>query len=77
MNQSVVNLNCVIVYLLHKRNMGLVYYRGAQPFWAKGHSVLLLSYSRAEDKILIWTFESEVSKIKTYLTSLFDACGFI
>jgi len=26
--------------------------RGAQPFWAKGHSVLFLVHSIAEDKII-------------------------
>jgi len=37
----------------------MMYARGAQPFWAKGCSVLFF-YSRAEDKIMRWTFESWV-----------------
>jgi len=44
-----------------------------------GHSVLLLLHSRAEEKIIIWTFKTQVSKTenKIYLTSLFDAHGLI
>jgi len=46
-------------------------YRGAQPFWVKGHSVLLLVNS----KIMIWTFESQIWKTVNlkHLTKLFGA----
>jgi len=55
------------------------YGRSVQPFWAKGRSILFLVHLRAEDKIIIRTFKSQVSKTenKIYLTSLFVACGFI
>jgi len=32
--------------------ISVVYHRGAQPFWAKGHNLLFLGQSRAEDKII-------------------------
>jgi len=38
----------------------MLYNISAQPFWAKGHSVLFLVHSRAKDKIISWTFESQV-----------------
>jgi len=54
--------------------------RGAQPFWAKGRSVLFLVHSRAEDKIISWTFESRLWKnqnlIKFY-TSFLISYGLI
>ena len=54
----------------------ILYGRGAQLFWVKGHSVLLLVHSKPEDKIMIRTFESQVSKTDYfYLTSQFDAYG--
>jgi len=34
--------------------------RGAQPFCAKGSSVLFLVHSRAEYKMITWTFKSRV-----------------
>jgi len=53
-------------------------YRGGQPFWAKGHSVLLLEHTRAEDKIMIWTFKSQVLKAEIFLfTSSIITCGLI
>jgi len=38
----------------------IIYDRGAQPFWSKGRSVLFLVHSRAEGKIMSWTFENRV-----------------
>jgi len=45
------------------------YNRGAQTFWVKSRCGLFLAHSRAEDKIMIWIFESQVSKTgnKLYL----------
>ena len=59
--------------------MSCDYIRGAQPFCAKGRFVLFLGHSRAEDKILSWTFESRVYKnwFFLYLTSRFIACDLI
>jgi len=43
------------------------YTRSAQPFWAKGCSVLFLLHSRAKDKIMILTFESQLSKAEKFI----------
>jgi len=48
------------------------YSRSEQPFWAKGRSVLFLMHSRAEDKSIIRTLESEASEADFfYLTCVF------
>ena len=43
----------------------IFYIRGAQPFWVEGQSVYLSANSRAADKIMIWTFETKVSKTES------------
>ena len=37
-------------FVLNKHSSRLAFFRGAQPFWAKGRSVLFLVHLRAEEK---------------------------
>ena len=66
---------CIIALCIITKHKRCTTFLGQGPQF----KLLVLVHSRAEDKIVIWTFESQLSKTKYKIswTTLFVACGLI